>query len=171
MQLKPVLLTLSVLTTTILSGCSSSMFAIGEEEFSCPGREKGVICAGPRQVYEMTNTRDDLSSEMMRPDGTPMNGGSNRGDLTNKTGKSDDWLIANFNRIEADAIDDPDDDTIELYKAAVQAKLKSISNTNSGDSFNEQTIYKERGLDRQHPDRYDKAEVIAGIVSEHPAQN
>lgn len=43
-----------------IAGCS--MLTIGEEEFSCPGRPQGVICKGVSEVYDLTNSRNDLES-------------------------------------------------------------------------------------------------------------
>lgn len=168
MQFKAGLLSLSVVSSMLLSGCSS-IFAIGEEEYSCPGREHGVICAGPRDIYEMTNTQDDLSSEMMNPDGTPLKrniGKPSSTSSSNNTGKSDAWLIANFETIEADAVDDPDDDTLEIYKAAVAAKMKSLSVPS--EPFTEQTLYKKRSKNRQHPDLYDRAEIVSDGADQNP---
>ncbi|MGV7963683.1 TraV family lipoprotein [Photorhabdus tasmaniensis] len=53
---KLVLSVLVVGSSSYLSGCT-----IGSSESECPGIEKGVICKGPREVMELTNTRDDLS--------------------------------------------------------------------------------------------------------------
>jgi conjugal transfer pilus assembly protein TraV len=171
MQFKAGLLSLSVVSSILLSGCSS-IFAIGEEEYSCPGREHGVICAGPRDIYEMTNTQDDLSAEMMNPDGTPLKrniGKSSKNGSSNNTGKSDAWLIANFDTIEADAVDDPDDDTLEMYKAAVAATMKSLSVPS--EPFAEQTLYKQRSKNRQHPDLYDRAEIALDGSEKNPLIN
>lgn len=147
------------LTTMIglstLSGCS--IVAIGEEEFSCPGREKGVLCKGPREVYEMTNTQDEIIMGGIGDNGEFL-------DLSdeeiNANKRSDKWLIANFDRLENEAIDDPDDDTMALYKAAVKAKMKSM-NLPNGRSINPQTLYEPRSNNRQHPDSYDHASVVA----------
>lgn len=49
---------------TTLTGCS-----IGKSESECPGMENGVLCKGPREVMELTNTRDDLSDLMTGEDG------------------------------------------------------------------------------------------------------
>jgi len=49
---------------TTLTGCS-----IGKSESDCPGMENGVLCKGPREVMELTNTRDDLSDLMTGEDG------------------------------------------------------------------------------------------------------
>lgn len=40
-------------------GCTS-MFTVGEEEFSCPGLPKGVICKGPREITEMTDNEETI---------------------------------------------------------------------------------------------------------------
>lgn len=50
-------------STLLLSGCASVM-GVGDDEFSCPGLPKGVVCMRPSQVYQMTNNRDNLTSEM-----------------------------------------------------------------------------------------------------------
>lgn len=41
-----------------LAGC---MTPIGKEESTCPNSKKGGVCAGPRQIYEMTNNRENLT--------------------------------------------------------------------------------------------------------------
>lgn len=46
-----------LLYCSFLAGC---MTPIGEPEFSCPNKTKGGACAGPRDIYELTNTRDNL---------------------------------------------------------------------------------------------------------------
>lgn len=46
-----------LLQCSVLAGC---MTPIGEPEFSCPNKTKGGACAGPRDIYELTNTRDNL---------------------------------------------------------------------------------------------------------------
>lgn len=48
---------LILLQCTVLAGC---MTPVGEPEFSCPNKSKGGACAGPRDIYELTNTRDNL---------------------------------------------------------------------------------------------------------------
>lgn len=50
-----------VVSSLYLTGCAS-MFTIGEEEFSCPGLPKGVICEGPRKIMEMTDTHENLNA-------------------------------------------------------------------------------------------------------------
>lgn len=52
-------LLLIVFATTVLSGCMSP---IGKEEFTCPNSKKGGVCAGPRQIYELTNDRENLNN-------------------------------------------------------------------------------------------------------------
>lgn len=59
---------------TLLSGC---MAQIGKNDFACPDGKTNQdgVCAGPRQIYQLTNNRDslnDLSDEeirKLRPDG------------------------------------------------------------------------------------------------------
>ena len=36
-----------------MNGCS--VFNVGESEYSCPGRSKGVTCANTREIYTATN--------------------------------------------------------------------------------------------------------------------
>lgn len=50
-------LILMALQCALLAGC---MAPIGKPEFSCPNKKKGGACAGPRDIYELTNTRDNL---------------------------------------------------------------------------------------------------------------
>ncbi|MFT5715941.1 MAG: conjugal transfer pilus assembly protein TraV [Oleiphilaceae bacterium] len=53
-------LTLSLLAASVsLTGCVSS---IGKEEFTCSNMDKGGVCAGPRDIYELTNNRDSLEN-------------------------------------------------------------------------------------------------------------
>lgn len=52
-------LTLILIQCAILAGC---MTPIGKPEFSCPNKKKGGACAGPRDIYELTNTRDNLQN-------------------------------------------------------------------------------------------------------------
>lgn len=49
-----------------VTGCSA--LSMGEEEFSCPGQPKGVLCVGPTEAYELTHTRDSLEDMMVDPD-------------------------------------------------------------------------------------------------------
>lgn len=46
-------------STLVTAGCVS---AIGEEDFTCPHLKKGGVCGGPRDVYELTNNRENLES-------------------------------------------------------------------------------------------------------------
>lgn len=46
--------------TLLLSGCSS-LFIIGEEESVCPGLPKGVLCKGPREITQMTDSQESLT--------------------------------------------------------------------------------------------------------------
>lgn len=46
-----------LLQCSVLAGC---MTPIGEPEFSCPNKKQGGACAGPRDIYELTNTRENL---------------------------------------------------------------------------------------------------------------
>lgn len=39
-----------------LTACS----LVGQSDSSCPGKAKGYICKGPRDVYEMTNSKNNL---------------------------------------------------------------------------------------------------------------
>lgn len=52
-------LLLIIIASTLLSGCMSP---IGKEEFTCPNSKKGGVCAGPRQIYELTNDRENLNN-------------------------------------------------------------------------------------------------------------
>lgn len=56
---------LTLLSTLFLS-LQACMTPIGKEEFTCPNQKKGGVCAGPRTIHELTNTRpnlENLSSE------------------------------------------------------------------------------------------------------------
>ena len=39
-----------------LSGCA----LVGQSESSCPGKPNGYVCKGPREVYELTNSKNSL---------------------------------------------------------------------------------------------------------------
>lgn len=54
-----IVLTVLCVTGLFLSGCVSS---IGKEEFTCPNQKKGGACAGPRDIYELTNNRESLEN-------------------------------------------------------------------------------------------------------------
>lgn len=53
------------LKLSLLFVCLSSLTAcitpIGKEEFTCPNAKKGGVCAGPREIYELTNDRENLN--------------------------------------------------------------------------------------------------------------
>lgn len=48
---------LIILSALSLSGCITP---IGQENFTCEAEKKGGVCAGPREIYELTNTRENL---------------------------------------------------------------------------------------------------------------
>jgi conjugal transfer pilus assembly protein TraV len=52
------LILLVAIAMTTLSGCSIQ--PIGKEDFTCGSLKKGGVCAGPRDIYELTNDRDSL---------------------------------------------------------------------------------------------------------------
>lgn len=54
-------LKLSIVTTLILS-LQACMTPIGKEDYACPNQKKGGVCAGPRDIYELTNTRTNLEN-------------------------------------------------------------------------------------------------------------
>lgn len=43
----------------VLTGCMSP---IGKKDFACPNEKKGGVCAGPRDIHELTNTRPNLEN-------------------------------------------------------------------------------------------------------------
>lgn len=53
--------TLSTITLITLQSCAI-MEPIGKEDFACPNEKKGGVCAGPRTIYELTNTRPNLEN-------------------------------------------------------------------------------------------------------------
>tara|TARA_Y100000766_G_scaffold285485_1_gene309355 strand:- start:2879 stop:3613 length:735 start_codon:yes stop_codon:yes gene_type:complete len=55
--MKRILLLIAPAVTLLMQGCVAS---IGKEEFACPNEKKGGVCAGPRSIYELTNTRENL---------------------------------------------------------------------------------------------------------------
>lgn len=50
----------------VLTGCSIT--TIGEPDFSCAGRPSGSLCKGPMEIYELTNTHDNLEHLMLSPE-------------------------------------------------------------------------------------------------------
>lgn len=48
-----------VASSIALSGC---MTPIGKEEFACPNAKRGGVCAGPRDIYNLTNDRENLNN-------------------------------------------------------------------------------------------------------------
>ena len=48
--------TLLFMLTLPLVGCS----IVGQSESSCPGKPNGYVCKGPREVYEITNSKTSL---------------------------------------------------------------------------------------------------------------
>lgn len=50
-----------LLASLSLSGCVTP---IGQENFTCNAEEKGGVCNGPREIYELTNTRDSLEKSL-----------------------------------------------------------------------------------------------------------
>lgn len=57
MHMKKILLV--VASSIVLSGC---MTPIGKEEFACPNAKRGGVCAGPRDIYNLTNDRENLNN-------------------------------------------------------------------------------------------------------------
>ncbi|MFC3034150.1 TraV family lipoprotein [Pseudoalteromonas fenneropenaei] len=49
--------TLLIVSSLGLSGCIAS---IGQQDFTCNNLKKGGVCAGPRDIYELTNNRESL---------------------------------------------------------------------------------------------------------------
>ena len=55
--MKKLSLYIALSASLLLQGC---MTPIGKEEFTCPNQKKGGVCDGPRKIYELTNTRENL---------------------------------------------------------------------------------------------------------------
>lgn len=55
--MKKLSLYLALSLPLLIQGC---MTPIGKEEFTCPNQKKGGVCDGPRKIYELTNTRENL---------------------------------------------------------------------------------------------------------------
>lgn len=51
-------LSAAIVFAQFLSGCAT----VGQEDFTCPNMKKGGVCAGPRDIYELTNNRESLES-------------------------------------------------------------------------------------------------------------
>ena len=51
-------LSAAIVITHFLSGCVT----IGQEDFTCGNLKKGGVCAGPRDIYELTNNRESLEN-------------------------------------------------------------------------------------------------------------
>jgi len=45
----------------VLLSLQACMTPIGKPEFTCPNQKKGGVCAGPRDIYELTNNRENLN--------------------------------------------------------------------------------------------------------------
>ncbi|MFV7762325.1 TraV family lipoprotein [Shewanella algae] len=54
---KSILLSSLGAAVLLASGCSMQ---VGEDEFACPNSGKGATCSSSRQIYELTNNRDNL---------------------------------------------------------------------------------------------------------------
>jgi conjugal transfer pilus assembly protein TraV len=58
--MKKILFAVAIASSTLMTtGCVNS---IGEEDFTCPHLKKGGVCGGPRDVYELTNNRENLEN-------------------------------------------------------------------------------------------------------------
>lgn len=49
------------ISVILLQSCS--LLEIGESEYSCPGKAKGVVCKTSRTVYEMTNNGQNIFND------------------------------------------------------------------------------------------------------------
>lgn len=59
---------LLVIAATVVAGSGCAAMSMGEEEFSCPGQPRGVLCVGPTEAYELTHSRDSLEDMMVDPE-------------------------------------------------------------------------------------------------------
>ena len=55
---KKVALSALVVTASLMSGCEN----LGKPEFTCPSMKKDGVCAGPHDIYELTNNRENLET-------------------------------------------------------------------------------------------------------------
>lgn len=55
---KKVALSALVVTASLMSGCAN----LGKPEFTCPSMKKDGVCAGPHDIYELTNNRENLET-------------------------------------------------------------------------------------------------------------
>ena len=50
--------TIVILGGLVMGGCAN----LGQEEFTCNSMKKDGVCAGPHDIYEMTNHRENLEN-------------------------------------------------------------------------------------------------------------
>ena len=55
---KKVALSALVVTASLMSGCAN----LGKPEFTCNSMKKDGVCAGPHDIYELTNNRENLET-------------------------------------------------------------------------------------------------------------
>lgn len=74
-------LALYVTLLPTLAGCS----IVGQSESSCPGKPNGYVCKGPREVYELTNSKTTLfdgSQDGLEDDGKKGDAAGNNADAS-----------------------------------------------------------------------------------------
>ncbi|MBW8191368.1 TraV family lipoprotein [Neiella marina] len=184
-MIKHTLVFAALASTVALSGCSIT--PMGEEEFGCPGMERGVLCKGPREVYELTNDRENLHDMMLTAEEakagkesgaestnsasapTEISSSSKgprgkgrkieRGGPTYDPTHDPDWLEANIDALSEQALNEPTPENIAIYQRAVSVALQRAK-ADSAPPSTEGTRFVPRSTDRQHPASYDKVQAI-----------
>jgi conjugal transfer pilus assembly protein TraV len=126
----PLLLASSVL---LLSGC---MTPIGKEEFTCPNQKKGGVCAGARDIYNLTNTRENLE------------------------GLSDEQVYDGYTI----TVDEDGKKTAKkrAKNEAAPSKVQRVTKGKGADSKNE-VVYEPREHTQHNHDNYQPAKVISQV--------
>ena len=124
-------------SSSYLTGC------IGNSESECPGVENGVICKGPREVMELTNTRDDLFSSGGEADVGKEDGNANDGkyptEITPPAGHVPVMYDQNLKNGAATSTISPRSITGTPVPAGLQSGSSYVTTTPSVNPFNNPT--------------------------------
>lgn len=116
-----------IAATSAISGCAN----LGQEEFTCAGLKKNGVCAGPHDIYELTNHRENLEGLTLEQLDAQVNGHdhSNHDAETDQDGESRAVTFSDF--------------------VSTQKKKN-----------NDVTVYEPRTLEQHTPYNYQKAQAI-----------